>query len=180
MTSSPTNQPDASLNPPRLARDAGGRIAPPSLAAVIQWFLSYDPRVAVVNYPAVEALFQWKQQEALRARPDAYVFGRAEDRLAIGIMQALAEHASEEALRAWLKDLLVALDEASKTNEEIAAAYQLQPGAEVSVMEEAEKIPTLREREIYLTCCWLETLCTAEARVLGWIYQELYGQPFAP
>ena len=174
------NQADTTSGPPPLARDMRGRIEPQSLAAVIQWFLSYDQRVAAINFPAVEALFQWKQQEALRERPDTYTFGHAEDRLAIGIMQALTEHPTESELRDWIKDLLVALDEASKTNEEIATAYQLHPSEGVSVMEEAEKIPTARERDIYLTCCWLETLCTAEARVLGWIYQDMYGRPFEP
>ena len=166
--------------PPPLQRDAVGRVEPSALADVIQWFLTYDQRVAVINYPAVEALFQWKQQEALGADPDAIAFARAEDRLAVGIMQALVEHASERALHAWIKELLGALDEATKLNEAIALAYQLQPGEDVSVVAEAEKIPSARERGIYLTCCWLETLCTAEIRVLGWVYQELYGKPFAP
>ena len=26
--------------------------------------------------------------------------------------------------------------------------------------------------------CWVETLCTVEARVLGWLYKEFYGRPF--
>ena len=47
-------------------------------------------------------------------------------------------------------------------------------------MQEAEKIPTERGRKVYLTCCWLEVLCTAEIRILGWIYQELYNRPYAP
>ena len=172
---------DAGANqPPALKRDAEGRIDPSALADTIQWFLTYDRRVAVVNYPAVEALFQWKQQEALRDDPDAFAFARAEDRLAIGIMQALVEHTSEQSLQEWIRELLGALDDATKTNEAIALAYDLRPGGEVSVVAEAEKIPSARERAIYLTCCWLETLCTAEIRVLGWVYQELYGKAFAP
>ncbi len=166
--------------PPALRRDAQGRIETASLADLIQWFLSYDPRVAVINFPAIEALFQWKQQETLSANPDSYTFGRAEDRLAIGIMQALMENNTEAALHNWIGELLGALDEAKKTNEEIAEAYGLQPDEERSVVVEAEKIPTAVERNIYLTCCWLETLCTAEARVLGWVYQDLYGRPFHP
>ena len=53
------------VQPPALTRDGAGRVEPSSLAAVIQWFLDYDERVAVVRFPAVEALFQWKQQETL-------------------------------------------------------------------------------------------------------------------
>jgi hypothetical protein len=95
-------------------------------------------------------------------------------------MQALAEHDNERALHKWIAELLAALDEATKTNEAISEAYKLHPSEEVSVVTEAEKIPNSRERRVYLTCCWLETLCTAEIRVLGWAYQQLYGRPFNP
>lgn len=166
--------------PPSLRRDPRGRIEPSSLASIIEWFLSYDERVAVVRFPAVESLFQWKQQADLKEDADAFAFGRAEDRLAVGVMQALIAHDTESALHGWIRELLAALDDASKTNEAIAAEYELKPSEDSSVVEEAEKIPSRREREIYLNCCWLETLCTAEARVLGWAYQGLYGRPFHP
>jgi len=170
----------AGQGPPPLGRDAGGRVEPRSLAGLIQWFLDYDERVAVVRFPAVEALFQWKQQEDLRGDSAAVAFNRAEDRLAVGIMQALVEHDTERDLHAWIGALLGALDDATKTNEAVAEAYGLRPNESSSVVHEAEKIPARRERDIYLTCCWLETLCTAEVRVLGWAYQELYGRPFRP
>jgi hypothetical protein len=170
----------AAHRPPPLRRDAGGRVEPSSLADLIQWFLVYDPRVAVVNFPAVEALFRWKQQETLREHPEAFAFNRAEDRLAVGIAQALAEYDTEGALHGWIGELLGALDDAKKTNEAISAAYGLRPDEGASVVAEAEKVPSRRERSVYLTCCWLETLCTAEVRVLGWVYQELYGRPFRP
>lgn len=169
-----------SPGPPPLGRDARGRVAPRPLADLIQWFLDYDERVAVVRFPAVEALFQWKQQEDLKADAAQVAFNRAEDRLAVGVMQALVEHETERALHGWITELLGALDDATKTNEAIAEAYGLRPDESAPVVEEAEKIPARREREIYLTCCWLETLCTAEVRVLGWAYQELYGRPFHP
>ncbi len=166
--------------PPPLRRDVRGRVEPSSLAAVIQWFLDYDERVAVVRFPAVEALFQWRQAEELKGRADSFGFGRAEDRLAVGVMQALVEHDSEPALHAWIKELLAALEDARQTNESIAEAYGLKPSEDSSVVHEAEKIPSRHERDIYLSCCWLETLCTAEARVLGWAYQGLYGRAFRP
>jgi hypothetical protein len=166
--------------PPVPRRGAGGRIEPASLAEVIQWFLDYDERVAVVRFPAVEALFQWRQREELKGRDDAVAFRLAEDRLAVGVMQALVENETEAALHGWIKQLLAALDDASKTNEAIAEAYGLKPSEESGVVRESEKIPSRREREVYLNCCWLETLCTAEARVLGWAYQGLYGRPFHP
>jgi hypothetical protein len=163
-----------------LRRDDVGRVEPSSLADVIQWFLTYDPRVAVVHLPAVEALYQWKRQEQLLEDPEVFSLDRAEDRFAIGVAQALSVHGNERALHGWIKELLAALDDATKTNEAIATSYGLEPDEESSVVIEAEKIPTRRERDIYLTCCWLETLCTAEIRVLGWVYRELHGRPFNP
>jgi hypothetical protein len=181
MTNAETNRAaGGAQGPPALRRDGEGRIEPGSLARLIQWFLDYDERVAAVRFPAVEALFQWRQQQELGERADAFAFRQAEDRLAVGVMQALIENDTERALHAWIKELLAALDEASKTNEMIADSYGLKPSEESSVVTEAEKIPSRREREIYLNCCWLETLCTAEARVLGWAYQGLYGRPFHP
>ena len=171
---------DAPLNLPSLRRDRQGSVDPASMADALQWFLDYDPRVAIIKHPRVEELFQWKQEESRREGEDVYMFPRAEDRLAIGIMQAVVENNDEQELHAWISQLLNALEDASKTNEEIAAAYKLSMGGEDSVIDEAAKIPTERGRSLFLVCCWLETLCTAEIRVLGWFYQELYGRPFHP
>ncbi|HWW73983.1 MAG TPA: hypothetical protein VNZ44_01225 [Pyrinomonadaceae bacterium] len=173
---------EAPQGPPVLGRDAAGRIEPSSLASVIQWFLDYDERVAVVRFPAVEALFQWRRQQELEGREGegSVGFNRAEDRFAVGVMQALIENGDEAALHGWIKELLAALEDARQTNEAIAESYGLKPSEDSSVVQEAEKIPSRREREVYLNCCWLETLCTAEARVLGWAYQGLYGRAFHP
>jgi hypothetical protein len=165
--------------PPPLGRDARGQVDASRLADVIQWFLDYDQRASVIRHPKVEELFHWKQEQSRRENESVYQFEHAEDRLAIGIMQALGEHDSERALHAWISQLLNALDEATKTNEEVATAYRLDAEA-ASTIEEAEKIPTASGRSVYLTCCWLEVLCTAELRIMGWIYQELYGKPFSP
>jgi hypothetical protein len=165
--------------PPALARDTQGRIEPSSLADIIGWFLERDPRVNVVRHPRVEEVFQWKQEAARAAGEEVFEFANAEDRLAVGVMQALMQNPSERELHEWIGQLLNALDEATKTNEEVASAYGLST-SDVSRVAESGKIPTARGREVYLTCCWLETLCTAEVRVLGWLYQELYGKPFQP
>jgi hypothetical protein len=179
MSTSKDGEAANSSAPPPLQHKGPAEINTSSLADVIQWFLDYDQRAAVVRHPKVEELFNWKQDESSRDNENVYRFDHAEDRLAIGIMQALAEHDNERALHAWISQLLNALDEAAKTNEEIATAYKLDAEAKSAVVE-SEKIPTANGRKIYLTCCWLETLCTAELRIMGWIYQELYGKPFQP
>lgn len=166
--------------PPPLARDGEGRIESGSLVEVIQWFLDHDPRVNMIRHPNVEQVFRWKQEASRRAGEGVFEFPHAEDRLAVGIVQALVENQGEPALHGWIGQLLNALDAAAQTNEELARAYQLDTQDAASAVAEAAKIPTERGREVYLTCCWLEALCTAEARVLGWVYQELYGRPFHP
>ena len=171
---------NGSAGPPALVRDEMGDINTASLADVIEWFLTYDQRAAVIRHPKVEEIFHWKQQEAKREGEDVYQFAHAEDRLAIGIMQALAEHGGESDLHAWISQLLNALDDAVKTNEEMAEAYNLKTDEVESTVKEALKIPTAKGRKIYLTCCWIEVLCTAEVRIMGWIYKELHGKPFAP
>jgi hypothetical protein len=171
---------DQSHEPPALARDAEGRIEPASLADIIQWFLERDPRVGVVRHPRVEEVFRWKQSAARESGEEVFEFASAEDRFAIGVMQALMQNPSERELHEWIGQLLNALDDAAKTNEELAQAYRLDATGALSPVAESEKIPTARGRDVYLTCCWLETLCTAEVRVLGWLYQELYGRSFRP
>lgn len=171
---------DAPLNLPPLQRDSGGNVDPDSVPDVIQWFLDFDQRVAIIKHPNVEEVFQWKQEQSRAAGEKIFDFNRAEDRLAIGIIQALSEYSTERALHSWISQLLNALDSSSKANEAAAEAYKLDLAAGGSVLKEAEKIPSARGRREFLINCWLETLCTAEARVLGWLYKEFYGHPFAP
>jgi hypothetical protein len=179
-TLNPEHAAPASHRPPPLRSDKKGRVDNDSLADVIQWFLDYDERTAIIKHPKVEELFQWKQAEDRRANENLFIFNRAEDRLAIGIVQAVGELSSERELYDWITQLLQTLDEATKASEEISAAYRLESGAAASTVAEAAKIPTASGRTVYLTYCWLETLCTAEARVLGWLYQEMYGRIFHP
>ena len=169
-----------SMSPPPLQRDASGNADLDSVPDVIQWFLDYDQRVAIIRHPNVEEVFHWKQEQSRAAGDDVFAFNHAEDRLAIGIIQALAENDSERQLHSWIGQLLNALDVASKANESTADAYQLDLKGGGSIVQEAEKIPSLRGRTDFLVNCWVETLCTAEARVLGWLYKEFYGRPFAP
>ena len=165
---------------PQLQRDAAGRIDVDSVPDVIEWFLNNDQRVAVVKHPTVEEVFQWKQQQSEAQGEQVFMFNKAEDRLAIGIIQALADNTTERELHAWIGQLLTALDTAAKTNESTAEAYKLDLKSGGSIVKQAEKIPFERGRSEFLINCWIETLCTAEARVLGWLYREFYGRPYAP
>jgi len=173
--STPTPQP----NQPVLLRDAEGQIDYDSVPDVIQWFLDYDERVAIIKHPKIEELFQWKQQQSRDAGENVFNFNRAEDRLAIGIIQSVAHHPTERDLHAWLGQLLNALDTATKATENVAQAYGLKMN-QPSVVSESAKIPASSERDEFLFNCWLETLCTAEIRVLGWLYREFYDRPFHP
>jgi hypothetical protein len=177
MQPSPENNTN---NFPPLQRDASGQVDVDSVPDVIEWFVNYDERVAVIRHPSVEEVFQWKQQYSRAQGEAVFAFNRAEDRLAIGIIQALADNPTEPELHSWIQQLLAALDSASKATEATAESYQLKLRGAESIIKQAAKIPFERGRNDFLLNCWIETLCTAEARVLGWLYKEFYGRPFKP
>ena len=164
--------------PPKLEKTASGDINTASLADLLEWFLNYDSRVAIVRNPQVEELFQWKQADDAANNIEIYPFENAEARFAIGVFQAIAEYDSEAKLRQWITEVLQALGESKQMNEDIAASYKLKHGE--SQVAQAEQIPSNSERRLYLSSGWLEALCTAEVRFLGWVYQEIYGKPFEP
>ncbi len=166
--------------PPKLLRNAEGGIDNGSLADLIEWFLNFDERTARMRHPYTEELFQWKQHDDVENGVGVYPFENAEARFAVGVFQALQENNSEPLLGLWLSDVLAALHEARETKLQINDANKLGDEAGELAIERSEKLTTKSERRLYLTSCWLEQLCTAEARVLGWIYQEIYGRPFTP
>jgi hypothetical protein len=165
--------------PPKLVKNPGGDINTNSLADLLEWFLNYDQKVAQMRHPLVEEIFLWKQADDASSGVEIYPFENAEARFAVGVFQALLQNNSQPLLQLWISDILNALQEAKQTNSEIAQNYKLGEQA-ISAIEKAEKLPSKLEKKIYLTSCWLEALCTAEARFLGWVYQELYGMPFQP
>jgi hypothetical protein len=171
---------EGEVTQPPLQRNAAGEVDVDSVPDVIEWFLNYDQRVAIIRHPSVEEVFQWKQRQSQAQSEEVFIFPRAEDRFAIGIIQALADNSTERSLHAWLGQLLGALDAAAKATESTAEAYKLDLRSGGSIVEQAEKIPFQRGRSEFLINCWIETLCTAEARVLGWLYREFYGHPYTP
>ena len=164
--------------PPKLQKTATGDVDINSLADLLEWFLNFDQRVGLMRHPHVEELFQWKQTDDQENGVEVYPFENAESRFAIGAFQALGENGTEAKLQQWITEVLQALGEAKQTSEEIAAGYKLDAAA--SHVAQAETIPNKLERRLYLTSSWLEALCTAEVRFLGWVFQEIYGKPFQP
>ena len=166
--------------PPKLRAAPGGGIDNGSLADLVEWFLNFDERTARMRHANTEELFQWKQKDDAASGVGIYPFENAEARFAIGVFQALEANNSEPLLNLWLTDVLNALQDAKQTKAEITEAYKLDAKPELFDLEKAQKLTNQAEKRFYLTSCWLEALCTAEARVLGWIYQEIYGRPFTP
>lgn len=164
--------------PPTLRKAADGGLDINSLADLLEWFLNHDSRVGLVRHPHVNELFHWKQADEAAGGAEIYPFENAEARFAVGVFQALGENDSAEKLERWVTDVLQALGESKQMREDLAESYKLD--SENSPIAEAEKIPTANERRLFLTSGWLEALCTAEVRFLGWVYQELYGKPFQP
>ncbi len=162
--------------PPKLIIAENGEIEQNSLADLLEFFLNFDQKVAIIRHSQVEELFQWKQADDREKGVEPYPFENAEARFAIGIFQTITENNSEEKLRQWITDVLEALGQAKQTNEDIAKSYGLVQ--DVSHVEQAQNLSSEIEKRPYLTSCWIESLCTAEVRFLGWVYQELYGKPF--
>lgn len=159
---------------------ANGTVEPSSLADLVEWFLNFDERTARIRHVMVEELFQWKQADDTERGVPTYPFENGEARFAIGVFQALEQNKTEPELQLWITDVLAALKEARESKQEITDANKLDAQPELSHLQKAEMLTTNAERRFYLTSCWLESLCTAEARVLGWIYQELYGRAYQP
>src|SRR5947209_7790173 len=87
---------------PMLPRDEYGTVDYDSIPDVIQWFLDFDQSVALIKHPKVEELFQWKQEQSRLSGEEVFNFSRAEDRLAIGIIQSIAHNPTERDLHAWI------------------------------------------------------------------------------
>ncbi|MBX3281685.1 MAG: hypothetical protein KF756_04330 [Acidobacteria bacterium] len=173
-------EPAQDIAPPKLTLDGGATPTTASLADLVEWFIANDERVTRIRHPYADELFKWKQDDDTENGVETYPFENAEARFAIGVIQAVAENKSEEELKLWITDIVEALGRARETKTELTTAYGLDADAESFAVEKADKLLSKLERRLYLSSCWLELLCTAEARVLGWIYQELYGQPFTP
>ncbi len=165
--------------PPKLRFTSDGVVETDSLADLCEWFLMYDERTARMRHVNTEELFQWKQADDAANGIGTYPFENAEARFAIGAFQALTENSLEPLLKLWISDLLNALHESRETKAELTESYKLDHDMDATSLKKAEKLTTNAEKRLYLTSCWLETLCTAEARFLGYVYQEIYGRPCA-
>lgn len=165
--------------PPKLRFKESGDIETTSLADLLEWFLMYDEHTARMRHANTEDLFQWKQMDDVERGISVFPFENAEARFAVGAFKALDENNSEPLLKLWISDVLDALQESHKNKSDITESYDLDADIEAFSIKKAEKLTNKSEKRLYLTSCWLEALCTAEARFLGWVYQEKYGKPFA-
>ena len=168
------------VEPPKLRRTETGETDIGSVADLLEWFLTFDERTARMRHANSDELFQWKQKDDSEQGVGIYPFENAEARFAVGAIQALGENDTEPLLKIWITDVLEALGRARETKTELTAAYDLDCDLDAFSLQKAEKLTTKTEKRLYLSCCWLEALCTAEARFLGYVYQEIYGKPFAP
>jgi hypothetical protein len=166
--------------PPKLKMLPEGGIEPNSLGDLLEFFLNNDQKVMHIRHVFVEELFQWKQKSDEENGIITYPFENAEARFAIGSFQALAANNSEPQLRQWITSLLEALGGAKETNEDIEKNHNLATRQGKSTIEESKVITNDIEKRIYLNSSWIEALCIAEVRFLGWVYQELHGKPFEP
>ena len=169
-----------SSTPPKLRIAENGLPDVGSVADVLEWFLNFDEKTARIRHPNSDELFRWKQADDEANGVGTYPFENAEARFAIGTIQAVAENNDEPLLKLWITDILEALGRARETKQELEHSFNLNEDMEASALSKAEKLTTNTEKRLYLSSCWLEVLCTAEARVLGWIYQDLYGIPYEP
>ncbi len=166
--------------PPKLSRNPQtGETDVNSLADLLEWFLTYDEKTARMRHAHVDEVFRWKQADDEANGVSIYPFENAEARFAIGAFQALAENKSEPLLKLWISDVLNALHESRETKTQLTESYRLDDDPDASALQRSERLTTNTEKRLYLTSCWLESLCTAEARFLGWVYQEMYGRPFS-
>ena len=101
--------------PPKLEITANGDINTNSLADLLEWFLNFDQKVAIVRNPQVEELFLWKQQDDKVNNIPIYPFENAESRFAIGVFQALGENDTEAKLQVYISESLQALGESKQT-----------------------------------------------------------------
>lgn len=168
------------IEPPKLRRTETGELDIGSLADLLEWFLTYDERTARIRHANSDELFQWKQKDDEENGVGIYPFENAEARFAVGAIQALGENNSEPLLKMWITDVLEALGRARETKTELEHSFNLNADMEAFSLAKAEKLTTKTEKRLYLSCCWLEALCTAEARFLGYVYQEIYGKPYEP
>lgn len=168
------------VEPPILRKTDSGDIDVGSLADLLEYFLTYDERTARMRHANSDELFQWKQADDEANGVGIYPFENAEARFAVGSFQALGENNTEELLKSWITDVLEALGRARETKTELEHSFHLDADMDASSLARSEKLTTNTEKRLYLSCCWLEVLCTAEARFLGYVYQEMYGQPYAP
>ena len=119
-----------------------------------------------MRLPYTDELFQWKQADDEANGIGTYPFENAEARFAIGVFRR-----GDEQFRAAAADVDLGC---TGSFERIARDPDgnrpfVQDGRDLGKLgaRKGRKANQPGGKRLYLTSCWLETLCTAEARVLG-------------
>ena len=172
--------PTQPTEPPKIRKGEDGQPDVGSVADLLEWFLNFDERTARIRHSNSDELFRWKQADDEANGIGTYPFENAEARFALGAIQALGENNNEPLLQLWITDVLEALGQARETKTELEHTFNLTDDLEAHSLAKSEKLTTNTQKRLYLSSCWLEVLCTAEARFLGYVYQEIYGKPYAP
>ena len=169
---------DAPLNLPPLQRDARGNVDLDSVPDVIQWFLDYDQRVAIIKHPNVEEVFQWKQEQSRRRRAKKFSISiRPKIGWRSESFRRLPRTPPNARFIRGLANFLTRSTPRRRPTKQLPKLTSSISRSGGSIVKEAEKIPSAARTSRFLINCWVETLCTAEARVLGWLYKEFYGRP---
>ena len=167
------------LSHPPLLRDPSGHVDVDSVPDVIQWFLDYDSRVAIIKHPRLKRSFNGSRNKADRTTKKYSCLAGLRIVWQLGLSRLWARTPRNAAFTPGLGSCSM-----RSTRPQRLTKPFLRPMAWTSqltsIVTEATKIPTQRGRNDFLVNCWVETLCTAEARVLGWLYKEFYGRPYSP
>jgi len=169
----------------------------PHLERVLLWFLQNDKQMQIINSKSVRILFE----EGIRPTPDE---DNNPDILVKKVNDPQGAKPIERwlVLKAWL-DLIIAKKTAENTHiglkealdkridyiekqtektlitaGEIALKYGLDVSLNLDLEVELSKIKTDKEKEDFKYNYLSDSLISSEARMLGWIYKELFNENY--
>jgi len=167
--------------PPKLRLTAEGSADIGSLADVLEWFLNFDETHRPHEATRPSKRFSNGNSRTTRSTASRSTRSRTpRPALPSARFQALAENDTEPKLNR----LDHRYPQRPRRRPDVAhrdlGILRPRRRPELYAVAKADKLTTAIEKRIYLTSSWIEALCTAEARYLGWSIRKLYGKPFHP